>query len=464
MHQPYLQKSNFLRKSHHSIPIGLCAGVVALLLGLMSVNKVGAVACSMLPDMPSGYTVKEINGVCETVPILTTPTEHAVPTVSLSIDNNGTAVYDKVVAEYGKVNYSEHTIKLSAKDITNYTMTLSEVKMSGPEALAGAEGVKGTELVDNSWGYGWGNVETANEELSYGSAVSKGLAGDDVSEGGVDFSRKLVFATKFNGEATAGTYKASANLSVVATPASVMYVPWEDLVYMQDMTTEVCDSVAIGTETILTDIRDNNTYTVAKLADGKCWMTQNLRITGDSIKAGLNKTITEYDSNVSVNFTVPSSEAWTDTSVTGNHVYYGNKVLYGAYYTWYTATAGTEGIGYDVCPKEWRLPVGGAEGDLKLLADKGTVKVGTWESNSETFGYWLGVEAENEVGGAFFPAAGYFKANDGALKSVGLSGNYWTSTLNGSRVYNLYFNNTMIDAESGEQYRYGGYTIRCVVK
>ena len=39
-----------------------------------------------------------------------------------------------------------------------------------------------------------------------------------------------------------------------------------------------CSSLAQGSVTALTDQRDNNTYAVAKLADGKCWMIENLRL------------------------------------------------------------------------------------------------------------------------------------------------------------------------------------------
>ena len=39
-----------------------------------------------------------------------------------------------------------------------------------------------------------------------------------------------------------------------------------------------CSSLAQGAVTALTDQRDNNTYAVAKLADGKCWMIENLRL------------------------------------------------------------------------------------------------------------------------------------------------------------------------------------------
>ncbi len=52
---------------------------------------------------------------------------------------------------------------------------------------------------------------------------------------------------------------------------------------MQDMNPSACDSqttpaasaTTVPTKT-LTDSRDGNKYTISKLADGNCWMTQNL--------------------------------------------------------------------------------------------------------------------------------------------------------------------------------------------
>ena len=48
---------------------------------------------------------------------------------------------------------------------------------------------------------------------------------------------------------------------------------------MQDMDSTICNSVTItgeATTTQLVDLRDNRLYYVTKLADGHCWMTQNL--------------------------------------------------------------------------------------------------------------------------------------------------------------------------------------------
>ena len=44
-----------------------------------------------------------------------------------------------------------------------------------------------------------------------------------------------------------------------------------------------CSGLSIGQVTALTDLRDNDTYAVAKLADGNCWMIENLRLDYDAL-------------------------------------------------------------------------------------------------------------------------------------------------------------------------------------
>ena len=68
---------------------------------------------------------------------------------------------------------------------------------------------------------------------------------------------------------------------------------FEEIEYMQHMTPEICVSANEGDTKQLIDKRDQKKYWVAKLADGNCWMTQNLDL-------DLNgRTLTPADSDVS---------------------------------------------------------------------------------------------------------------------------------------------------------------------
>ena len=130
----------------------------------------------------------------------------------------------------------------------------------------------------------------------------------------------------------------------------------------------------------LYDIRDNNEYVVRKLADGNCWMSENLRLTFTT-----STTLTPSDSDVAedwtpgvVTETAENNTVWGPASqaksnVDNVHSYSagdstlldveGNARKIGTYYNWHTATAssGTYEITennaeYSICPKNWKLP------------------------------------------------------------------------------------------------------------
>ena len=125
-----------------------------------------------------------------------------------------------------------------------------------------------------------------------------------------------------------------------------------------------CKDVPYVTGSTLTDPRDGETYTVRSYDDGRCWMTENLRIVG---------TITKENSDITADsYTIPDDN-WTnywEASDTEedyyNHPYtrYNHDAKsYGALYNYVAATAGTI-TGMDnqneatesVCPKGWKMP------------------------------------------------------------------------------------------------------------
>ncbi|MBR2837101.1 hypothetical protein IKE79_01955, partial [Candidatus Saccharibacteria bacterium] len=166
---------------------------------------------------------------------------------------------------------------------------------------------------------------------------------------------------------------------------------------MQGWTCPNNTNMPIGTVTALTDNRDGNVYAVAKLADGKCWMMENLRLGSNASLTG--GTTGNTNSNTSVTGSVALSivNNYADNA-TSNHIggaswcfstsdscinqsfidtgYVSSPIAnmtsnsdgvysYGVYYNYYSATAGN-GLngGYgevsgDICPRSWRLPIGG---------------------------------------------------------------------------------------------------------
>jgi uncharacterized protein (TIGR02145 family) len=152
-----------------------------------------------------------------------------------------------------------------------------------------------------------------------------------------------------------------------------------DPVTMQDMTTAYCQNTMTtydGTNedavVTLNDPRgDGQTYRVAKLADGNCWMLDNLKLGSTSGATAL----TPADSNVGSNFSLPQL-ATTGTADPDNPGAYGpvpgdtgaGATSYGYLYNWSAATAGESTTSHDetagnapysICPANWRLPIGG---------------------------------------------------------------------------------------------------------
>ncbi len=254
---------------------------------------------------------------------------------------------------------------------------------------------------------------------------------------------------EYNPNSTINLNSASPSMELVAVWKANN--PLEDIKNMQDMTSDICRNTSIGASTTLTDSRDGNTYTVAKLDDGKCWMTQNLRI--------INKKIDSTNSDLAegATYTIPaSSSPWSDTSATTNKVHYAGNTTNGANYTWYTATASTQGSNYSICPRGWKLP---SLSEYQDFLTKAGINYKHWNGSS-----WSGSSSASDstkIRGApyNFPYAGF--VFDGSLRNVGSEGYYWSSTASGSNnAYRLYF--TSSNVNTGTRNRCNGLSVRCI--
>ncbi|MBR2836875.1 hypothetical protein IKE79_00785, partial [Candidatus Saccharibacteria bacterium] len=197
----------------------------------------------------------------------------------------------------------------------------------------------------------------------------------------------------------------------LASEGAILYANWipaEKNCTMQNFidTPECINKIETSTVIALRDTRDDNIYAVAKLADGKYWMIENLRLdstpelnsnntnvpsnwggmtntidqsTGDIVSGPSNHLTTSGDTaeywcnkanNAScynqarLNSNNATTPATSMTNPTAQNVY-----GYGNYYNWYSATAGygTQSDGtnntseeYSICPANWKLPRGGA--------------------------------------------------------------------------------------------------------
>ena len=77
---------------------------------------------------------------------------------------------------------------------------------------------------------------------------------------------------------------------------------------------EVCErTTVIGSEAYVLDLRDYSSYWIAKLADGNCWMTENLDLDLDSTKDYTNE-----DTDIGWNGTEYTATTWRPSSSTAH--------------------------------------------------------------------------------------------------------------------------------------------------
>ncbi len=175
-------------------------------------------------------------------------------------------------------------------------------------ALSGAR--LPANFASNTWGLSVSSqpasADTVYQPVTAGLAQTTPIYAPRTSGGKEDLYLNL--GAKVDTNLPSGQYNNTVIVSVIANPAEVTNL--SHLVYMQDMTSSICaqtGTVTPGNEISkrLIDIRDNKQYWVAKLADGNCWMTQNLAL---DLKAG--DTLTPATSDVSANWTVPTSTSF----------------------------------------------------------------------------------------------------------------------------------------------------------
>ena len=204
----------------------------------------------------------------------------------------------------------------------------------------------------------------------------------------------------------------------------------------------LCSDVTSGT---LTDSRDNQTYTVAKI-NGNWWMTRNLAIgcngSGSTYGSSVSsKSLTSSDSDVNSSWSTPTALLSTSANSSATSGYDTAAIecnaTYGGYYNYAAATAGTiSGSSnsntqhYGICPKGWRLP---------------------------TISEFSGITSYTS---AFSPVySGYYYS--GTLRDTGSYGNWWSTNIDGgTRRRYLFYNSGSLNTTSN--YRYYGYSVRCI--
>ena len=277
-------------------------------------------------------------------------------------------------------------------------------------------------------------------------------------------------------------------------------------------------TATLASVTALTDNRDGDTYAVARLADGKCWMIENLRLDDTPELTPTNThnpslPLTNiYDLGTTSNHLSPTSslaydatnapEGWcstmsaacadqsrlrTDNTVlftnntASNYSISSNVYSYGNYYSWYSATAGhgkygsNYNTGYhapgDICPMGWHLPKSGNKSQestnefwqLIVTGINNGINPANY-NNSQP--YYSGTAEARPISDILksypnnFVNSGYWSNASGFSGSEGL---YWSSSASsyeGAYLLEVGYNSVYPGTFGG--YKSSGWTVRCV--
>jgi len=273
----------------------------------------------------------------------------------------------------------------------------------------------------------------------------------------------------------------------------------------------------LSSMTALTDTRDNNVYTVARLADGKCWMTENLRLNNEATITTANTQSNNgsfggvftslpqsvdlnWGSNTSNNlytgltaYTLPQlntnntniggkNASGTDLSISHNtdndHVQW---YSYGNYYSWAAAIADTTAHNSNnehvsntsICPTNWHLPEGGdkdnkANSEFWALGISLTGDEPANTSSSTSYPYYTGDPEGDNASIAFrafpnnFIYSGFWYGS--SAYDRGSYGYYLSSSAYGSNgAYRLHFYSSYVNPGTNLNSKSYGVAVRCVV-
>ncbi|MBR2741781.1 hypothetical protein IKD98_03475 [Candidatus Saccharibacteria bacterium] len=253
-----------------------------------------------------------------------------------------------------------------------------------------------------------------------------------------------------------------------------------------------CSSLQSGAVTALTDQRDNETYAVAKLADGNCWMIENMRLentgtdnTNGSLAQGYNASFAglanpeaPWANNSNIANSLYSIYDSTDKTISGSRQGYrfprynnvntpttatdrpstptsnsatnsttdASMYSYGNYYTWAAAIADTTDYttnnqsvtSTSICPTGWHLPKGGDKSNeanndfwaLVVTGINGGINPANYDSSTtpDYTGTPEGSDASNAL--RAYPNNFVYSGDVGGgyVLGRGSDGNYWSST------------------------------------
>ena len=354
-----------------------------------------------------------------------------------------------------------------------------------------------SDFSDNTWGYSYSTDNGTNwVSGDYGIAQSgyNGLSLDNDDSGATGTTLfnsdsytnstavKFKIGAKSSSTQASGTYTGTVNFYAVTNPGPDNTMQG----FAAGNASTTCTAMSTGDTLKLKDSRDDTEYNIGKLADGKCWLLDNLALdlTNSTVLNGMSESNTNA-SNTTLGYLKgtttrdPSTDAdgqyatagvanWTsstDYSYSAPLVNLTNKDIVptdtistaggykvGGYYNYCAASAGSYCYGNessgnateDICPKGWRMPTGNTSGEYQALYDN---------ASYNTF--------DNYRTALHLPLSGYFY--DGSADGQGSYNSFWSSTRYGNySMLNLHLDPGSVYPASYNGRDYGG-SVRCVL-
>lgn len=269
-------------------------------LGKVALLAAGGIGIISLMLFAPCVITERVNATDETSGVSTQ--EVTVPEPTLSVSLSSAVELDIVPTSTGTTSSATASLGITTTESDSYSIYLSA---EGSGALVSADPDNTATIANtstaatlagleaNTWGYAL-SEDTPTSSTLYQTLPTNTdasiLTVDTASTDGASDTYNLSFGTKVDGNLPADTYTTEVTVSVVAAPRAPTL---SDITYMQDMTPEICATSQENETKRLIDSRDGKYYWVAKLADGNCWMTQNLALELNGI------TLTPEDSDVS---------------------------------------------------------------------------------------------------------------------------------------------------------------------
>ena len=329
-------------------------------------NKFGIFASSLLVTSAAVWLYSPVIGSHADGSITTEVKASIEPVASITLDTNN-LTFNVVPTSAGAFSSQSITATVTTNSTGGYELYFSSVD-DGTAMTHSSDSVTATvssnfegtvtssTMSANTWGYSLDDTDFLKIPTLTNSTKIKDI--DHFPET-AEKSTPVYIGTKISSSLPSGSYSKDVVFTVVAheTPRPLQtYI-------MQNFD---CSAIPVGEKFKLKDNRDDNIYTGAKLADDRCWMTENIRIS--------DYTLTEADSNVFADYTyeIPAASSTYSQDESNPRVRVYNQDVF---YNYVALSAGTITSSKNtttpvatssICPKGWKLP---SSNEWKKMSD-----------------------------------------------------------------------------------------------